>query len=353
MNVLAINPGSTSTKLAVFEDETPRLVRTLRHSVEELSAFPQATDQFEFRKDLVLRELEADGIPLQFDAVIGRGGLFKPIPGGVYAVNEQMLHDARHASRPHACNLGCLIASDIASRIPGCRAFIADPGVTDELDEVARITGSPLMPRITIWHALNQRAIARRYAREKGTHYEDLNLIICHLGGGISIGTHLRGRCIDVNNALDGEGPFSPERAGTLPAGPLIDLCYSGRFTREELKKRISGRAGLAAHLGTTDVPAIVARIAEGDQHAELVLNAMVYQTAKSIGAAATVLCGRVDAILLTGGIAHSDYVVSRLTERVSFLAPVHVYPGEDELEALAQNALGALRGELEVQKYQ
>ncbi len=353
MNVLAINPGSTSTKLAVFEDETPRLVRTLRHSVEELSAFPQATDQFEFRKDLVLRELEADGIPLQFDAVIGRGGLFKPIPGGVYAVNEQMLHDARHASRPHACNLGCLIAADIASRIPGCRAFIADPGVTDELDEVARITGSPLMPRITIWHALNQRAIARRYAREKGTHYEDLNLIICHLGGGISIGTHLRGRCIDVNNALDGEGPFSPERAGTLPAGPLIDLCYSGRFTREELKKRISGRAGLAAHLGTTDVPAIVARIAEGDQHAELVLNAMVYQTAKSIGAAATVLCGRVDAILLTGGIAHSDYVVSRLTERVSFLAPVHVYPGEDELEALAQNALGALRGELEVQKYQ
>lgn len=353
MNVLAINPGSTSTKLAVFEDETPRLVRTLRHSVEELSAFPQATDQFEFRKDLVLRELEADGIPLQFDAVIGRGGLFKPIPGGVYAINEQMLHDARHASRPHACNLGCLIAADIASRIPGCRAFIADPGVTDELDEVARITGSPLMPRITIWHALNQRAIARRYARERGTHYEDLNLIICHLGGGISIGTHLRGRCIDVNNALDGEGPFSPERAGTLPAGPLIDLCYSGRFTREELKKRISGRAGLAAHLGTTDVPAIVARIAEGDQHAELVLNAMVYQTAKSIGAAATVLCGRVDAILLTGGIAHSDYVVSRLTERVSFLAPVHVYPGEDELEALAQNALGALRGELEVQKYQ
>ena len=353
MNVLAINPGSTSTKLAVFEDETPRLVRTLRHSVEELSAFLQATDQFEFRKDLVLRELEADGIPLQFDAVIGRGGLFKPIPGGVYAINEQMLHDARHASRPHACNLGCLIAADIASRIPGCRAFIADPGVTDELDEVARITGSPLMPRITIWHALNQRAIARRYAREKGTHYEDLNLIICHLGGGISIGTHLRGRCIDVNNALDGEGPFSPERAGTLPAGPLIDLCYSGRFTREELKKRISGRAGLAAHLGTTDVPAIVARIAEGDQHAELVLNAMVYQTAKSIGAAATVLCGRVDAILLTGGIAHSDYVVSRLTERVSFLAPVHVYPGEDELEALAQNALGALRGELEVQKYQ
>ncbi len=352
MNILAINPGSTSTKLAVFEDETPRLTRTLRHSVEELSTFPQATDQFEFRKDLVLRELEADGIPLQFDAVIGRGGLFKPIPGGVYEINDLMLHDARHASRPHACNLGCLIAADLAARIPGCRAFIADPGVTDELEEVSRITGSPLMPRITIWHALNQRAIARRYAREQGTCYEDLNLIICHLGGGISIGTHLRGRCIDVNNALDGEGPFSPERAGTLPAGPLIDLCYSGRFTREELKKRISGHAGLAAHLGTTDVPTIVSRIAEGDRHAELVLNAMIYQTAKSIGAAATVLYGQVDAILLTGGIAHSDYVISRLTERVSFLAPVHVYPGEDELEALALNALGALRGELKIQEY-
>ena len=352
MNILAINPGSTSTKLAVFEDETPRLTRTLRHSVEELSTFPQATDQFEFRKDLVLRELEADGIPLQFDAVIGRGGLFKPIPGGVYEINDLMLHDARHASRPHACNLGCLIAADLAARIPGCRAFIADPGVTDELEEVSRITGSPLMPRITIWHALNQRAIVRRYAREQGTCYEDLNLIICHLGGGISIGTHLRGRCIDVNNALDGEGPFSPERAGTLPAGPLIDLCYSGRFTREELKKRISGHAGLAAHLGTTDVPTIVSRIAEGDRHAELVLNAMIYQTAKSIGASATVLYGQVDAILLTGGIAHSDYVISRLTERVSFLAPVHVYPGEDELEALALNALGALRGELKIQEY-
>ena len=353
MKILAINPGSTSTKLAVFEDETPRLVRTLRHSVEELSAFPQVTDQFGFRKDLILRELEADGIPLAFDAVIGRGGLFKPIPGGVYKINEQMLHDAKCAAHPHACNLGCLIAAELAARIPGCRAFIADPGVTDELDEVARITGSPLMPRITIWHALNQRAIARRYAREQGTRYEDLNLIICHLGGGISIGTHLRGRCIDVNNALDGEGPFSPERAGTLPAGALIDLCYSGRFTREELKKRISGHAGLAAHLGTTDVPTIVTRIAEGDKHAELVLDAMIYQTAKSIGAATTVLYGKVDAILLTGGIAHSDYVVSRLTERVSFLAPVYVYPGEDELEALAQNALGALRGELEVQEYQ
>lgn len=352
MKILAINPGSTSTKIAVYEDTRPRLARTLRHSVEELSAFTHVAAQFDFRKELVLRELETDGIPLAFDAVIGRGGLFKPIPGGVYEINELMLHDARHAPRPHACNLGCLIAADLARRIPGCRAFIADPGVTDELEEIARITGSPLMPRITTWHALNQRAVARRYAQSIGTRYESLDLIVCHLGGGISIGTHQQGRCIDVNNALDGEGPFSPERAGTLPAGALIDLCYSGRFTREELKKRISGHAGLAAHLGTTDVPAIIGRIHQGDEHARLVLDAMIYQTAKCIGAAATVLCGRVDAILLTGGMAHSDYVIAGLTERVSFLAPVHVYPGEDELEALALNALGALNGELEVQEY-
>ena len=352
MHILAVNPGSTSTKIAVYEDETPLLVSNIRHSVDELSRFSQVIDQFDFRKNLVLKALEANGIPFRFDAIVGRGGLLKPIPGGVYEVNAAMLDDSTHAMRSHACNLGCLIAAELAAMLPGCRAFIADPGVVDELDEVARVTGSPLMPRITIWHALNQRAIARRYAAENDTRYEDLHLIVCHLGGGVSVGAHRRGRAIDVNNALDGEGPFSPERAGTLPAGQLIDLCYSGRFTKEELKKRISGQAGLAAHLGTTDVPAIVRRIEAGDAHARLVLDAMIYQIARSVGAAAVVLCGRIDAILITGGMAHSEYVVSRLRERVSFLAPVHVYPGEDELEALALNALGALRGELPVQVY-
>ena len=327
MKILAINPGSTSTKIAVYEDETPLLVRNIRHTVEELAVFPEVTDQFEFRKSLVLTELEKEGIPFRFDAIIGRGGLVKPIPGGVYEVNEAMRQDTLHAMRTHACNLGCLIADELASMLPGCRAFIADPGVVDEMD--------------------------RRYAREHHTRYEDLNLVICHLGGGISIGAHEHGRAIDVNNALDGEGPFSPERAGTLPAGPLIDLCYSGRFTKDELKKRISGRAGLTAHLGTTDIPAIVASIEKGDQKAELILNAMIYQVAKGIGAAAVTLYGKIDAILLTGGITHSEYVVSRLTARISFLAPVHVYPGEDELEALAQNALGALRGELPVAVYE
>lgn len=353
MKVLAINPGSTSTKIAVYEDETPVLVSNIRHSVEELAGFPRIIDQFEFRKNLVLDALKANGIPFEFDAIVGRGGLLKPIPGGVYEVNDAMLDDIAHAMRTHACNLGCLIAMELATLLPCCRAFIADPGVVDELEEIARITGSPLMPRITIWHALNQRAIARRYAVEHGLRYEDLSLIVCHLGGGISIGTHYHGRAIDVNNALDGDGPFSPERAGTLPAGQLIDLCNSGRFTRDELKKRISGSAGLTAHLGTTDVQTIVRRIEEGDTHAELVLNAMIYQIARSVGASATVLFGKIDAILLTGGMAHSEYIISRLKERISFLASVYVYPGEDELEALALNALGALKGKLPIQNYQ
>lgn len=353
MKILVINPGSTSTKIAVYENETPLLVRNIRHTVDELAPFATIADQFEFRKSLVLSQLEKEGIPFEFDAIIGRGGLVKPISGGVYEVNEAMKQDTVHAMRMHACNLGGLIADDLAKALPGCRAFIADPGVVDELNDVARISGSPLLPRITIWHALNQKAIARRFAAEHHTRYEELDLIVCHLGGGISVAVHQHGRAIDANNALDGEGPFSPERAGTLPAGQLIDLCFSGKLTKDELKKRISGRAGLTAHLGTTDVPAIVRSIEEGDRHAELVLDAMIYNVAKSIGAAATVLCGKMDAILLTGGIAYSEYVVSRLIKRISFLAPVYIYPGEDEMEALALNALGALRNELPVIVYE
>ena len=309
-------------------------------------------DQFDFRKQLVLNELNRNGIALQFDVVIGRGGLVKPIPGGVYEVNEAMKRDTLNAMRTHACNLGGLIARDLASTIPGCHALIADPGVVDELDDVARVTGSPLLPRISIFHALNHKAVGRRYAANCDANYEDLNLIICHLGGGISVAAHRKGRAVDVNNALDGEGPFSPERAGTLPAGSLIDLCYSGRFSREELKNRISGQAGLAAHLGTTDVPEVISMIEAGDKHAELVLNAMVYNVIKSIGAQSAVLKGQVDAIILTGGIAHSDYVVSRIKESVSYIAPVVVYPGEDEMEALAMSAYEALNGILPINDY-
>ncbi len=352
MRILTINPGSTSTKIAVFDDTTPLLVENIRHSVEQLSAFENISKQFEFRRDLVLDALQRHDIPLQFDAIVARGGLLKPIEGGVYEVNDVMLSEIEHPVRQHACNLACRIAHDLCTKIPGCRALTCDPGVVDELIDVARISGSPIMPRITTWHALNQRSIARRYAAEHGQSYEDLNLIVAHLGGGISIGAHQMGRCIDVNNALDGEGPFSPERAGSLPAGALINLCYSQKYTREELLKRISGNAGLSAHLGTTDIIAIEKRIAAGDSHAELVLNGMIYSIAKNIGAAAVALRGKVDAILFTGGVAHSDYVISRLIDYVNFLGPVFVYPGENEMLALATNGIAALKGNVEIKEY-
>lgn len=352
MKILAINPGSTSTKIAVYVNENPVLVHTIRHSVDELAPFPRVIDQYDFRKQLVLHELEANSIPFEFDAIIGRGGLVKPIPSGVYEVNDALKHDLINATRSHASNLGGLIAAELAVMLPGCRAFIADPVVVDELEDMARISGSPLLPRVSIFHALNHKAIARRYAQEHGVKYEEQNLIICHLGGGISVAAHRQGRVVDVNNALDGEGPFSPERAGTLPAGELINLCFSGRFTRDELQKQVTGRAGLTAHLGSTDILAILDRINQGDEQARLVLDAMIYNVAKAVGCEAVVLQGKVDAIIFTGGIAYSDYVISKLKSYVSFLGKIEIYPGEDEMGALAMNALYALKGELTVKEY-
>lgn len=365
MNILVVNPGSTSTKMAVYEEEKPILLRNITHTAEELAPFDAITEQQDFRRQLVLDELQRSGIPLDFDAIIGRGGLVKPIAGGVYEINEQMIEDTLHGCvmHNHACNLGCLIAYEIAETINSqkliakspkqkCRAFIADPGVVDELSPLARISGSPLMPRICIWHALNQRAIARRYARGIGREYEDLNLIICHLGGGISVAAHEHGRAIDANNALDGEGPFSPERAGSLPAADLIRLCYSGKYTENQLLKRIAGQAGLTAHLGTNNMREILQRIKDGDEHAQLLVDAMLYHTAKQIASEAAVLCGQIDAILLTGGMAHSDYIVSELRRRIGFLAPVYTFPGEDEMEALALNALAVLQGKCQAKDY-
>lgn len=353
MKILAINPGSTSTKIAVYEGNRSVLLHTIRHSVEELLPYQNIIDQFDFRKSLVLQALEVNKIPFDFNAVIGRGGLIKPIPGGVYEVNDALRHDLIHAERAHASNLGGLIAYELAILLPDCKAYIADPVVVDELDDVVRISGSPLLPRLSIFHALNHKATGRRYAKEQGVSYEDLNLIICHLGGGISVAAHRKGKAVDVSNALDGEGPFSPERAGTLPAGQLINLCFSGEFTREQMLKQVTGNAGLAAHLGTTDILEIQERISGGDQHAAMVLDAMIYNVAKAIGGAAVALRGKVDAILLTGGIAYSNYVVPRLKEQISFLGKVFVYPGEDEMEALAMNAAGALSGEFPVKVYQ
>ena len=350
--ILAINPGSTSTKIAVYENEQVVLQRNIKHSIEDLAKFERAIDQREFRRDLVVHELESMNIPMKFDAIIGRGGLSRPVKGGVYEVNEQMCKDTYHAIRRHACNLGCIIAYELASCIPDCKAYIADPGMVDELDDVARITGSPLMPRIAIWHALNQRAVARRHAKAMGCRYKDLNLIICHLGGGISIAAHRKGYAVDANNALDGEGPLSPERAGTLPAADLIHLCYSGKYTEDELLKKIAGKAGLVAHLGTNDVREILKRIEGGDKKAELVVDAMLYQTAKNIAALSVVFCGDIDAIILTGGMANSEYITSRLKKRLDFLAPIYIYPGEDEMSALAMNALDILRGERHAKQY-
>lgn len=352
MKILVINPGSTSTKIAVYNDEEPLFVKNIKHNVEELAQYKEINEQLPMRKKYILEELAARDIAIDFDAVIGRGGLTRPIPAGVYRVNEQMMADTTNAMRRHACNLGCIIAHEIAAMCPNPQSFIADPGVVDEMDDVARITGMPDMPRVAIWHALNQRAIARRFAKEHGKRYEDLNLIIAHLGGGISVAAHRQGKAVDVNNALDGEGPFSPERAGSLPAADLIHLCCTGKYTENELKKMIAGKAGQVAHLGTNNGLEIENRIEAGDKQAKLIQDAMDYQVAKAICAQGAALKGKVDAIIITGGMARSKYIIDQLKDYTAWMAPFFVYPGEDEMEALALNALDVLRGELEAKTY-
>ena len=350
--ILAINPGSTSTKISLANDDQPVFVADIAHSQEELRIFKRISDQFHFRKQVVIEELKKRNVPLDFDAVIGRGGLAKPVPSGVFTITEKMIIDQQQAIHQHVCDLGCMIADEIARDIPGCRSFIADPGVVDEMEPEARVSGSPLMPRMCIWHALNQKAIGRRFAKDMGTTYEKLNLIICHLGGGISIAAHDHGRAIDANNALDGEGPFSPERAGTLPAADLIHLCFSGKYIEDQLLKKVSGQAGLIAHLGTNDLKEIMNWIKAGDKHAEVVVSAMIWHIAKNIAAEGAVLYGKVDAILLTGGMAKCDYIIERLKRRLNYLAPIHVYPGQDEMKALTENALAVLRGERAARDY-
>lgn len=350
--VLAINPGSTSTKISVAHDDKLLFVEDIKHSRDELSQFEKISDQYEFRKQHILSELEKRGIPLDFDATVGRGGLSKAVPSGVFRVNLQMIEDQKKAVHQHACDLGCMLAYEIAELIPGCPSFVADPGVVDEMAPEAHITGLPEIPRICIWHALNQKAIARRYASEIGTTYDKLNLIICHLGGGISIAAHEQGKAIDANNALDGDGPFSPERTGTLPMSDIIHLCFSSGMKEDELLRLVSARGGLLAHLGTNDMRMIVKQIEEGDKHAELIVSAMIWNVAKAIAAEGAVLCGKIDAVLLTGGLCYSDYIVNLLKKRIEFLAPVVVYPGQDEMLALTENAIAALSGQREVFEY-
>lgn len=351
--ILVINPGSTSTKVAFFENENEIFSASVSHSKEELQPFPGISDQYAMRFQMIQRTLDSSGLDLSgVSAVVGRGGLLKPIVGGTYLVNERMLDDLKKAARgEHASNLGGLIANEFASRF-GATAYIVDPVVVDEMAAVAKISGLPGLDRRSIFHALNQRAVAKKAAEELGKPYGQLNLIVAHLGGGISVGCHQQGFVIDVNNALDGDGPFSPERSGGLPCGQLVDLCFSGEYTKQDIKKKLVGHGGLAAHLGTNDLRNVKDRIAAGDEKARLVYEAMIYQIAKQIGASAAVLDGHIDAIVISGGLAMDGDLIQAVTRKVEWIARVLVYPGEKEMHALAEGVLDVLRGESKPKTY-
>lgn len=355
MKILAINPGSTSTKISIFDDLTESFSKTLRHSVDDLGDFPSVADQYNFRKKIILDCLAEESIPLDtIDTVVGRGGLLKPIPGGVYRVNQPMIEDLKIGVQgEHASNLGGILAREIAkSTGKKMDAYIVDPVVVDEMDDIARYSGLPELPRISIFHALNQKAVARRYAREHGKKYEDLSLIVVHLGGGITVGVHKNGRVIDVNNGLDGDGPFSPERSGSVPVGQLAKLCFSGKFQLHHVRKKITGNGGMVAYLGSNNAAEIEERIEKGDHKAKDIYRAMAYQIAKEIGASAAVLYGKVDAIILTGGLAKSDVLLGWIVERICFIGKIVIYPGEDEMQALAEGVYYALNGELPIREY-
>jgi len=356
MKILAINPGSTSTKISLYEDLTPIFVQNLKHSAEELAPFASIIDQYDFRKQIIINFLQENGVQLNsLDACVGRGGLLKPIPGGVYMVNDALVEDLKRGIQgEHASNIGGILAREIAREsgkdIP---AYIVDPVVVDELDDDARYSGHPDIPRKSIFHALNQKAVSRRFARENNKKYEDLTLIVVHLGGGITVGLHKNGRVIDVNNGLDGEGPFSPERTGTLPVGDLARLCFSGKYQLHEVKKMITGKGGFVAYLGTNDAYQVeVSALEKNDEKAKKVLFAMAYQIAKEIGALAPIVFGKIDAILITGGMAHSKPICDYLYERVNFIAPVYIYPGEDEMQALTEGVYYGVHGEIPIKEY-
>ena len=349
---LIINPGSTSTKLGIFEDENLISEETLRHTTEEIAQFEKIVDQVDFRKEMILNFLADKGEDIKsFNVIVGRGGLLKPIPSGTYTVTDKLIEDLKNAvGGEHASNLGGILAKGIADEI-GVPSYIVDPVVVDELEPVARLSGVPELPRVSVFHALNQKAVAKRYAMETGKAYEDLNLIVVHMGGGVSVGAHTNGRIVDVFNALSGEGAFSPERAGAVPPAALVDMCFSGKYTQAEIKKKLIGNGGYNAYLGTNNAQEVYKRSLTDDD-AKLVFEAFIYQVSKDIGAMSAVLKGKVDQIILTGGIAHGEAVTNGIKERVEFIAPVTVYPGEDELLALAQGALRVMNGEEEAKIY-
>ena len=351
--LLIINPGSTSTKIGVYSDEKEVLVETLRHSSDEIAKYDSIFEQKNFRKEVIMNILKKNNIDVSsLDAIVGRGGMLRPIPGGTYEVTDKLLEDLKiGVSGQHASNLGGILANEIAKEV-GIRSFIVDPVVVDELQDVARISGIPELPRRSIFHALNQKAVAKRYAKECGKRYEDLNLVVVHMGGGVSVAAHRDGLVIDVNNTLDGDGPFSPERSGSVPVGDLVKLCFSGKYTESEIYSKIVGKGGYVAYLNTNDARDVLKAKEEGDEYASLIFEAFIYQICKAIGEMSTVLNGKVSQIILTGGIAYSPVVVNAIKERVQWISDITVYPGEDELLALAQGALRVLNGEEEGKVY-
>lgn len=353
-HILVINPGSTSTKVAVFQGSRSIFQQNIIHKDEELEAFDKISEQYEFRKTAILNVLSKNDVDLScVEAVMGRGGLIKPVPSGVIEVNESLKHDLRNSPiGEHASNLGGLIADDIAKSLPNARAFIANPVVVDEFEDIARIAGHPLFERKSIYHALNQKAIAHDYARARSIPYEELNLIVAHIGGGITIGAHKKGKVVDVNQGLDGEGPFSPERSGSLPIGQIISTCFSEKYTEKEIRKMVTGKGGVVSYFQTNDIRKLKNMMDAGDKKAKLIFEAMAYQVSKDIGAMFTVLFGEVDAILITGGVAYCQVFTDIIGQRVSKLAPVHVYPGEDEMKALAKIGTRVLLGELKPISY-
>ena len=350
---LIINPGSTSTKIGVFEDETLLFEETLRHSTEEIASYASIVDQKDFRKDIIVDLLKQKDFDIHsLQVVVGRGSMLKPISGGTYPVTDALLEDLKAGVQgQHASNLGGILAREIADSI-GVPSYIADPVVVDELVPEARYSGVPELPRVSIFHALNQKAVAKRYAKETGKAYDSMNLIVVHMGGGVSVGAHRAGKVIDVFNALDGDGAFSPERAGGVPNGALIKMCFSGKYTEAEVYKKVVGNGGFNAYLGTNDMRNVDKMVEEGNEKAKLILDAFILQVAKDMGSMACVLEGKVDQIIITGGIAYDKYVVEALKKKAGWIAPVTVYPGEDELLALAQSALRVMNGEEKAMEY-
>ncbi len=350
---LIINPGSTSTKIGVFEDETLLFEETLRHSTEEIAQYASIVDQKDFRKQIILDLLAKKDFDMKsLQVIVGRGGMLKPIPGGTYAVSDELLADLKVGVQgQHASNLGGILAREIADSID-VPSYIVDPVVVDELMPISRYSGVPELPRTSVFHALNQKAVAKRYAKEQGKAYDSLNLVVVHMGGGVSVGAHEKGQVVEVFNALDGDGAFSTERAGSVPSGALIKMCFSGQYTEKEVYKKIVGNGGFNAYVGTNDMRDVEKMVLDGDEKAAETREAFIMQVAKNIGSMACVLKGKVDQIVITGGIAYDKVVVSGLKERAGFIAPITVYPGEDELLALAQGALRVMNGEEKAMVY-